>query len=225
MVRSRVQFELDGLAIPDPSWQFTFPQPPPPGVLASYEFAIELGNVAQLDDGLIGYFVEDTYTRFNVVRASGAVESAYLHPIGEDGNYLYLPFDGTTQTKLSLLVDPRAPVHATTSILPDVSLALPPQFVDAALEAMDVTFRLDGVLTDQQIAAPTGTGNGGTTTILLPLPDEKVGTWAWVEKDPGGWTTYPTAPNDAAARLSEVPPALRRGLLQLSAALGRARRA
>jgi hypothetical protein len=222
MVRSRVRFELDGLALPDPSWQFTFT--PQPNVLAGLEFAIELGNVAQLDDGLIGYFVGDTYTTFNVVQRSGAVESSYLHPIGEDGNYLYLPFDGTTETYLSLLVDPRAPVHATTSILPDVSLALPPQFVDAALAAMDVTFRLDGILTDQQIAAPAGGGNGETTTILLPLPDEKAGTWAWVENDPSGWTTYPTAPNDATARLSEVPPVLRRGLLQLSAALGRARR-
>jgi hypothetical protein len=216
MVRSRVRFELDGLAIPDPSWQYTFTLQP--NVLAGLEFAIELGNVAQLEDGLIGYFVGDTYTTFNVVQESGAVESAYLHPIGKDGNYLYLPFDGTAHTSLSLLVDPRASVHATTSILPDISLALPPQFVDAALAAMDVTFRLDGILTDQQLAASE------TTTVLLPLPDEKAGTWAWVEKDAGGWTTYPTAPNDATARLSEVPPVLRRGLLQLSAALGRARR-
>jgi hypothetical protein len=219
MVRSRVQFELGGLAVPDPSWQFTFPQPPPPSVLAGYEFAIELGNVAQLDDGLIGYFVEDTYTTFNVVQQSGAVESTYLHPIGEDNNYLYAPFDGTTQTNLSMLVDPRAPVHATTAILPDVSLALPPQLVDAALAAMNVTFRLDGILTDQQVAAPRLHGGVGTTTIQLPLPDEKAGTWAWVEKDAGEWKTYPTAPTDASARLGEISPVLRRGLLQLSAAL------
>src|SRR5207248_3041042 len=150
LVRSRVRFELDGLAVPDPSWQYTFT--PQPNVLASFEFAIELGNVAQLEDGLIGYFVGDTYTTFNDVQESGAVETAHQHRTGAGG------------------------------------------------------------------------GNGGTTTCLLPRPDEKAGTWAWVEKDAGGWTTYPTAPNNATARLGEVPPVLRRGLLQLSAALGKARR-
>jgi hypothetical protein len=223
MVRAQVQFELDGPPYPDPSWQYTFT--PQPNLLAGYEFAIELGNVAQLDDGLIGYFVEDSYGTFNVVQQSGAVENSYLHPIGEDGNYLYLPFDGTTRTHLSMLVDPRAPVHATTAVLPDVTLALPPRFVDDALAAMDVTFRLDGILTDQQIAPPAQQGGSETTTVQLPLPDEKVGTWSWVENDVGGWMTYPTAPNDATARLSEVSPVLRRGLLQLSAALGKQRRA
>jgi hypothetical protein len=111
-------------------------------------------------------------------------------------------------------------VHATTSILPDVTLDLSARFVDDALAAMDVTFRLDGVLTDQQIAAPTD-GGSETTTVQLPLPEEKAGSWTWVEKDAGGWASYPTAANDATARLTEVPPVLRRGLLQLSAALRR----
>ncbi|MDQ3934193.1 MAG: IPT/TIG domain-containing protein [Actinomycetota bacterium] len=222
MVRAQVQFELDGPAYPDPSWQFTFT--PQPNVLAGYEFPIELGNVAQLNDGLIGYFEEDDYGRFNVVQQSGAAESDYLHPIGENGNYVKLPFDGKSLTHLSMLVDPRGPVHATTAILPDVTVALPQRFVDDALAAMDVTFRLDGILTDQQIAAPAQAGGSETTTVQLPLPDEKVGTWSWVENDVGGWMTYPTAPNDATARLSEVPPVLRRGLLQLSAALGKQRR-
>ena len=216
MVRARVQFLLDGTAYPDPSWQYTFTAQP--SVLAGYEFAIELGNVAQLDDGLIGYFAEDAYDAFNVVRQSGAIASTYLHPIGVDDNYVYLPFDGKAQTHLSLLVDPRAPVHATTAILPDVTLDLPARFVDDALAAMDVTFRLDGVLTDQQIAAPA------TTTVRLPLPDEKAGSWTWVERHADGWASYTTAANDATARLTEVPPVLRRGLLQLSAALGRRQR-
>jgi len=218
MVRARLQFELDGLAHPDPSWQYTFT--PQPNLLAGYEFAIELGNVAQLDDGLIGYFVEDSYGTFNVVQQSGATASKYLHPIGLDDNYVYLSFDGKTQRHVSMLVDPRAPVHATTSILPDVTLDLPTRFVDDALAAMDVTFRLNGVLTDQQIAAPSN-GGSETTTVQLPLPDQKAGSWTWVEKDGGGWASYPTAAADATARLTEVPPVLRRGLLQLSAALGR----
>jgi hypothetical protein len=211
MVRSRLQFELDGPPYPDPSWQYTFEQQP--NTVTTFEFAIELGNVAQLDDGLIGYFAADDYSKFNVVDQSGAPAGKYLTPIGADGNYIGLPFDGTTQQYLSMLVDPRGPVHATTAILPTASVALPPQFVTDALDAMNVTFRLNGALTDQSVDP------SGATTVLLPLPAERAGTWSWLENDPGGWTTYPIAPDDATARLTDVPPVLRRGLLQLSKAL------
>ncbi|MBV9787841.1 MAG: hypothetical protein JOZ51_06695, partial [Chloroflexi bacterium] len=211
MVRAQLQFLLDGPPSSDPSWQYTF-APATPDMIA-YEFGIELGNIAQLDDGLIGYFTGDDYTKFNVVAEADATEGDYLHTIGEDNNYLYLPFDGKTSTYVSLLVDPRAGVHAATGILPDVTVSLPPQFTDDALAAMNITFRLDGILTDQQLPAT------GSPVILMPVPKEQSGTWSWLENDAGTWNSYATAPNDTTARLSNVPPVLRRGLLQLSAAL------
>jgi hypothetical protein len=213
MVRARIRFLLDGDPIPDPSWQFTFDPATPE--IKSYEFAIELGNIAQLDDGLIGYFVGKDYGRFNVVTESGAARGSYLKPIGLRNNYIYMPFDGKTSTLISMLVDPRAGVHATTSILPTGSVSLPPQFIQSALGEMDVTFRVNGILTDQQIP------DIGRATILMPVPKEKTGEWTWLEDDQGTWSSYATAPNDATARLSNVAPVLRRGLLKLSAALDR----
>ncbi len=217
LVRAQLQFELDGPAYLDPSWQFTFaPQAP---AITGYKFACELGNVAQLDDGLIGYFVEDDYGTFHVVQQAGAATGGYLRPIGVDDNYIHLPFDGVTLAHVSMLVDPRAAVHATTAILPTAALSLPPQFVDDALAAMNVTFRVNGILTDQSIAAPTaGSSEAGATTILLPVPKEKTGTWTWLEAEGGAGAV--TWPNDTTARLSTVPPVLRRGLLQLSSAVG-----
>jgi hypothetical protein len=106
-------------------------------------------------------------------------------------------------------------VHATTAILPVQTVALDPRAVDAALAAMDVTFRIDGFLTDQTTAA----SDPPVTTILMPVPREKTGTWSWYEDDGGTWTVYPTAPNDTTARLSNVLPVLRRGLLRLSGGL------
>jgi hypothetical protein len=211
MVRARLQFVLDGLPITDPSWQYTFV--PAPEDITTYKFAIELGNLAQLKDGLIGYFVGDNYDRFNVVAESAATEGNYLKPIGQEDNYIYMPFDGKTSSYVSMLVDPYAAVHATTGILPVTSVSLPPQFTADALAAMNVTFRVDGILTDQQIPAT------GKPTILMPVPKEKAGVWSWLEKNQGAWDTYGTAPNDTAARLSNVLPVLRRGLLQLSSAL------
>jgi hypothetical protein len=211
MVRARLQFLLQGAPYPDPAWQFTFnPQTPE---IVNYPFAVELGNLEQLNDGLIGYFVGDQYDQFNVVTESGAAGDGYLRPIGQNNNYLFLPCDNTTATYVSMLVDPRAAVHATTGILPVVELRLPPQFVNGTIAAMQVAFRMDGVLTDQQIS------QAGDTTILIPVPKEKTGTWTWMEKDQAGWTSYPTAAPNAVARLSNVPPVLRRGLLQLSSAL------
>jgi hypothetical protein len=212
MVRAQLQFELNGAPYLDPSWLYTF-KPADPAV-TGYEFAIELGNVSRLEDGLIGYFVEDNYATFNVVGQAGVPANEYLRPIGLDNNYIYLPFDGKTVTHVSMLVDPRAVVHATTAILPTVVLSLPPQLVSDALARMDVTFRVNGILTDQ-------THSSAGTTILLPVPKEKTGAWSWLEKDAvGDWTPYATGPNDTTARLSNVPPVLRRGLIQLRSALG-----
>lgn len=214
MVRARLQFELNGLPYPDPSWQFTFS--PAPTEVTGYQFAIELGDVAQLEDGLIGYFGSDDYTRLNVTHGVVAESSTYLQPIGVNNNYIYLPFDAKSAEYVSMLVDPRAAVHARTGILPTLALALAPQWTTAALAAMNVTFRVDGVLTDSQTAALLG----APTTILLPVPHEKQGTWKWVENDEGNWQYYATAPDDTTARLADVLPVLRRGLLQLSDAVG-----
>lgn len=216
MVRARVQFQLSGAPMADPSWQFTF-SPEAPAVLG-YEFPVELGNLPQLNDGLIGYFGADDYSEFNVVEEAGATPSDYLRPIGRDGNYIYMPPDGKSMTYVSMLVDPRGSVHATTGILPTMEAALPGDFVDDALAAMDVTFRVNGILTDQRIAAPTET-TAGETFVLMPVPEETPGEWAWLEYDAAGLTRYAIAPNDATARLSNVAPVLRRGLLQLAASL------
>jgi IPT/TIG domain len=219
MVRASLRFELAGPPYQDPSWQFTL-NPAPPQI-TNYLFGIELGNIAQLDDGLVGYFTGDNYATFNVVQQSGASADSYLAPIGVNDNYIALPFDGTT-ILVSMLVDPRAPVHATTAILPPRALAVPSQLVDAALAAMNVTFRLEGVLTDQVLVAEeTDAEIGANTTMLLPVPAEKSGRWSWLENNRGSWSAYPTAPNDATARLANVAPVLRQGMLQLSAPFNR----
>jgi hypothetical protein len=233
LVRARLQFLLEGSVFSDPGWSNTFAGSdctqlaPPASPVTSYQFGIQLGNVAQLDDGLIGYFVADNYDTFNVVTQSGAQTDGYIQPIGVANNYLYQPFDGVTQTFVSMLVDPRAPVHATTAILPDVSVTLPPNFTATALNSMNVTFRVNGLLTDQQMPAPDPEQTITPPTILTAVPKLETGTWSWLENGDAGWSIYPTAPNDTTARLTEVAPVLRRGLLRLSSALdvAQARRA
>lgn len=216
MLRAHLQFQLNGAIAPDPSWQYTFAPPNPP-VIAGYQFAVQLGDIANVEDGLIGYFQNGDYTRFNVSRQSGAKSSDYLRPIGTDNNYVFLPTDNTTGAVVSMLVDPRASVHARSAIVPDVQLTAPADFVASSLAAMDVTFRIDGLLTDQQITAATDTVPSATS-VQMPLPKVPSGTWKWVQSDGSGPYTYPVLPNDTVAHLSASTPTLRRGMLQLSGA-------
>jgi hypothetical protein len=53
----------------------------------------------------------------------------------------------------------------------------------------------------------------------MPVPKLQMGNWTWLEQNDNGWSIYPTGPVDTVARLSEVAPVLRRGMLRLSSAL------
>jgi hypothetical protein len=213
LVRARLMFELNGPPLQDPAWQFTLKpaQSPVPG----YTFDIQLGTSTDLSDGLIGYFVGDTYSTFNVVPQAGtaAGQNAYLQPIGP-GSFLSLPFDGKTASYVSMLVDPRAGVTASTGILPTAAVVLPASFVAPALRAMNVTFRMGPMLIDQTETA------GGTTTLLLPRPAGNLGQWSWLENDASGWTSYPLARPSGGAKLSAQLPVLRAGLLALKSGMG-----
>lgn len=220
MVRARLQLVLDGPLLADPSWV------PTTSELPGYKFGIELGNVAKLDDGLVGYFADmqlttggaaepdtEQYTTFSVVQGANAKAGAYLRPIGEDGNWLSLAFDGKAQL-VSMLVDPRAPVHAITGILPDVTFVLPPSLVDAALAAMEVSFRVGPLMTRSR--PPAAGGAPAPPVLTLPLPKLKSGKWAWKQKVGASWTAYDVVPVDPKTGLSDIAPTLREGLLTLS---------
>jgi hypothetical protein len=104
--------------------------------------------------------------------------------------------------KLTLLLDPRGSVHATSGILPTKAIQIPAdQFVEA-LRTIEVTF----------LSAPIMTDRG---KINLPVPDEPGYVWSWCEKENGVWdkvtqigqvTTEPTA----------APQELREGWLKLT---------
>jgi len=213
LARARLMFELNGPPLQDPAWQFTLKpaQSPVPG----YAFDIQLGTSTDLSDGLVGYFTADTYTTFNVAPQAGtaAGQDPYLAPIAS-GNFVSLPFDGKTATYVSMLVDPRASVHASTGLLPNAMAALPPAFVAPALAAMNVAFRLGPMLVDQTTDA------SGNTTLLVPRPAGNLGAWSWLENDDSGWTSYPLGKPDAAAKLSAQLPSLRTGLLALKSGMG-----
>jgi hypothetical protein len=217
VVRAQVQFELFGRPAYNQSWRDTLQNLD--GGLATNDnggpttlsFPMRLGSTELLDDGLIGYFTGDTYTTFNAVHPSTTAKAPYVAAIGP-GNYLSLPFNYPTYTtqNLTLLLDPRGSVHATTGLLPTANMRVPPQFYTAALAQMAVTFRIGPVLTQP-------------TTIRLPYPAEQHGTWVWVRRTGTGakdWETDTIVPANAQARLADAPPHLIDGWMKFTPTKG-----
>jgi hypothetical protein len=205
MVRARLGFELEGPPATDPSWAHALAPvaTPAPG----WSYAVQLGNLAQLGDGLVGYFDGDDYDTMYMVAGSGVPDAPALQPIGSGRGVIGLTLDGSTEAYVSMLVDPWAAVHATSAILPVVSVAVPPALVADALGRMDLSFRAGPLLTTQR-ATDAG------TALAVPAPAGR-GSWTWT--DPSG-ASIPLVAPDTLARFDGAPPVLRWGRLDLAAA-------
>ncbi len=231
LVRANLGLALDGPPYHDCGWAATL-NPPAPGFLTQ-DFAVRLGDQATRDDGLIGYFPAGNMSVFNSV-AAPPVTGGPVRQIGTrlpDGtlNYVWLrpTQQGTVQpgagqpgaggTEVTLVLDPRAVVHATTGILPVVTAAVRPDQVGAALAHLEVTFQAAPVLT---AIRPTPTQQGQIApfpnSAALPLPAERNGTWSWWQPGPAGdWTGYGVSDPSTDAALSPIPNVLVDGVLQL----------
>lgn len=136
-----------------------------------------LGEYAQFNDGLIGYWREgaDGLTETFYAPQSNEIDHAGIqtHADYPDGSLvMQQALDDAPQT-FTLLVDPRGVVHATTGITPVKGLRIPPdQYVDA-LQAIEVTFLSTPILTDLILT--------DEDTINLPLPNETGYSWSWVD--------------------------------------------
>ncbi|MBV7530482.1 hypothetical protein [Chitinophaga sp. sic0106] len=220
LVRTRLQFELDGLPIGPCDWPAPVrPVPPNANIPAftSSPFSIRFGDLSSPADGVIGYFEETQYNQFNsvAVPASGQNYVQQIGPLQQaDGNYVQLTFDGTTKY-ITLLMDPRASIHAFTGIFPVKELLLPNQFVDKPLSSMEITFTVGPLLT--RIGANQNTD---TVTIFpdgidhLPIA-EKNGSWSWWDRSVNAdWKGYGLNISNEKAQMTPVPAMIREGVLQ-----------
>lgn len=220
LVRTRLQFELDGLPIGPCDWPAPvkpIPSDPHIPVFTSSPFSIRFGDLSSPSDGVIGYFEDTRYDQFNSVAVPTSGQN-YVQQIGPlqqpDGNYVQLTFDGTTKF-ITMLMEPRASIHAFTGILPVKELVLPSQFVDKPLSSMEVTFTVGPLL--------TRIGENKNTDTSTELPEgvdhlpiaEKNGIWSWWEQSsPNQWKGYGLNISSVNAQMTEKPAVIREGLLQ-----------
>lgn len=218
LVRTRLTMQLRGPLRTDVSWQNLFgdsAQPQLPG----YPWAIRLGENTQTDDGLVGYVLDNDYTHFETVTDPAAGSGGYLRPVGDNPS-LHLNFGDDSTAVATLLLDPRAAVHATTDILTTKRVFIPQEFTDQAIARMAVNFR-----TGPLLAATTplrGPHGEAEETVLMPTPAGVTGNWTWTEKRGNTWEKLPILSQDQYDQpLAE--PELRSGYLTLDNATAHTR--
>ena len=184
---------------------------------------LRLGSLAQLDDGLLGYYLDGDYTQ---VHPPDPLVAAVARPSGPRRGLLgdgdtsgapiespYVNVDPTVDLEpgvprsLLLLMDPRAGVHAATGVLPRKRVALDREHVDAALAALAPTFEAGPVLLDPAASA-------------LPIPTLEGFAWSWTRRegppgDAAGWSETPLVASSGAAVIPDRPVSAQEGWLRL----------
>jgi hypothetical protein len=221
VVNAQLGLSLMGTAAFDQAWNaMAEPKTGPPmtwtretGDVSDVPFGVRLGDLDIRADGLIGYFLpSESYATFHTVHLPEDVSAgdAYLKQIATAGNGGPPAYQGAIalqvggpRTTVTLVMDPRGPVHAFTGILPVTTASVPSQLVEDFIRQLAVTFRTGPIVADPG-------------TMRIPLPAHQQGAWDWVQANPLGWEQDPIVDTDDIARLPDAQLQLREGWLRLT---------
>jgi hypothetical protein len=203
---------------------------PPDKPLLDYEFPLKLGDGLNRRDGVIGYFMGQSsttqdpapfdygkmFTYFQeedmpdgVADPREIIDSSnlpsfkpfYEAPTAYDTPHQYHRQRGAHASVFAMMLDPFAPIHVYSGILPITSLSLPPWTVERAMKSLTASIRVGPTLlpidlpafsagrepkslSDVEKAAHQDASHG------LPIPAMANSGWAWMQP----------YPNDEAAR-------------------------
>ncbi len=158
------------------------------------QFPVRLGEYGQLNDGLIGYWLEtrskegsimfttesldqrgnivsDTKSKFYSPQSdyidSASIESRFEH-LSDGAINFYQSLNDKPQT-VTMLMNPQGSVHATVGILPNKEITIPQHLYSEALKNIEVSF----------LHAPLLTRENKINLPLRPVSDYS---WSWVER-------------------------------------------
>jgi hypothetical protein len=148
-------------------------------------FPVRLGELTDVDDGLVAFLPEAAgASPYTTMYSPAAPEAGANGVVCPRPDTIELTLNGPALT-FTTIIDPRAPVHVTTGVLPTVSLQIPPDQYMRAMHQLAVSFTTRPVLRDQR-------------ELKLPLPSETGFAWWWVPPGqppaPLGATGAPDAP-------------------------------
>ena len=171
------------------------------------KFPIRLGKTLQTNDGLLGYFkTEDAYKVYRSISVGGTDSGMVVERTNNDIELALK--DSSKQTIVTLLLDPRGAVHATTGVLPAKAIDIPPSLYADALDNLNMAFLTTPILyaiNTELMPNP-----------LMPVPAQSGGEWSWLQKEKALWKSQQIKPVDDQATLSDVPQEIREGWLLLT---------
>ncbi|MEO1261708.1 MAG: hypothetical protein AAFZ15_23090 [Bacteroidota bacterium] len=137
-------------------------------------FPVRLGEHRMLNDGLVGYWLEDEdqsllETFYSPVADPVPVKNAFIKTYIDHPLNLQVTANGSP-VYATLLVDPRGKVHATSGILPTKVIEIPKDQYQTALQNISVTFLTAPILSPVH-------------EFQLPIPKEPGFHWSWVENE------------------------------------------
>lgn len=144
------------------------------------QFPIRIGEEMKLNDGVVGYWIESATDQYsnNTFYSPQSTQTGYTPPtkgtptIVAPTSSSLPPITQSIADKplnLTMLIDPRGPIHATTGVLPTQALSLPPSQYAHVLKNIAVTFLTSPILTPND-------------TLQLPTPNESGFQWSWLER-------------------------------------------
>lgn len=149
---------------------------------------VRLGEHGQLNDGLCGYWIEDTHgfrgDLFQTPHGVKAEESHHHIRVLSNEDLTQYPLQMSLTSApltVTMLMDPRGSVHATTGILPVKSIAIPEEQYNDQISNLRAVFRTGPVLMSPD-------------DIALPLPKEPGFGWSWIAKEGADWVEVPHHP-------------------------------
>jgi hypothetical protein len=149
--------------------------------LAHVQIPVRLGELTDIDDGLVAFLPEAAGAApYSVVYSATAPDNGASNVIQPGADTIELTLNGPALT-FTTIVDPRAPVHVNTGVLPTVTMQIPPDQYLSAMQQLAVTFTTRPVLS-------------GQFGLRIPLPAEAGFTWKWVSS---GTAPAPLSPASA----------------------------
>jgi hypothetical protein len=191
--------------------------------LSELDLEVRLGEITRSDDGLLGYFVDDDYSRFHLVDRVVAAEAlpsgrcrGVLDPDTTDPakpvpiDHPYVDASGVLRihpgqtVRLTLLMHPGGKVYLTSGILPRTYRALARDWVEPGLSVLAPSLRVGPLLIDaDKVRLPK----------VASFPAEQL----FTRRDtPTSWKDDPILAATQSALLPEQAPEVQEGWVRIA---------
>ncbi|RAM49563.1 MAG: hypothetical protein C6Y22_21930 [Hapalosiphonaceae cyanobacterium JJU2] len=152
------------------------------------QIPVRLGEYKQLNDGLLGYWLEEQDTLSQEFYTSQSDADGIENPLikfhePDNAWHIDINVQAPAQT-FTMLIDPRGKVHATCGILPTKAIDIPPDKYKDTLAKIEISFLSSPILNPLKNLRYT---TNFDQKIYLPLPDEEGYEWSWLGKEKEKW--------------------------------------